>query len=125
MKAANYVNVLEKHMVANFKSHHCNYFMHDGAPAHRAKLVSTFLNNNNIDVLDWPGNSPDLNPIENVWHVMKNELQNVKPTNIFKMKEALTNIWQQLDTDYFSKLAESMPKRLKLVINEKGNMAKY
>jgi len=54
--------------------------MHDGAPAHKSKIVTKFLNDNNINVLKWPGNSPDLNPIENAWNYLKNKVQERKPS---------------------------------------------
>ena len=42
-----------------------------GAPAHQTKLVKKWLSEKNIPTLEWPGNSPDLNSIENAWNVMK------------------------------------------------------
>ena len=51
--------------------HNTIIFMQDGAPCHRSKIVKKFLEENHVTTLDWPGNSPDLNPIENLWAKMK------------------------------------------------------
>ena len=51
-----------------------NVFMYDGAPCHWAKSMKNFLQEKNVDILNWPENSPDLNTIKNLWHVMKNKV---------------------------------------------------
>ena len=53
--------------------HECNIFMQDGASGHRSKLVSDFLKKN-IKTLDWLCNSPDLNPVENLWAMLKDKV---------------------------------------------------
>ena len=78
-----------------------------------------------MPVLEWPGNSPDLNTIENAWNYMKNKVQEAQPTNINSLKEVLTKLWIHMDVEYFKKLAESMPNRLRKVIQAKGHMKKY
>ena len=49
---------------------------HNLAPCHRSASTIAFLANKNVPVLDWPGNSPDDNPIKNLWHMLR--LQNQK-----------------------------------------------
>ena len=76
-------------------------------------------------VLDWPGNSPDLNPIENCWNIMKNQLKEFEFTNINQLREKLIELWVGMPANFFRNLAESMPRRLKLVIEKDGWMTKY
>ena len=56
-------------------------FMQDGAPCHRSKLVGDFLKTKNIKTLDWFGNSPDLNPIGNLWATFKDKVIDENLTN--------------------------------------------
>ncbi len=49
-------------------------FQQDLAPAHSAKATSTWFKDHGIPVLNWPANSPDLNPIENLWGIVKRKM---------------------------------------------------
>ena len=76
----------------------------------------------------WPGNSPDLNPIENCWDWMKKQLRNEQNiTTIAELEEAITRLWtvRMADSDYLRSLVESMPRRLAEVIERGGNPTKY
>lgn len=125
MNGNRYQEVLKDHLLPFWTIHGCNVFMHDGAPAHKTKKISQFLKDNNIKVLEWPGNSPDLNPIENAWNNMKNKVQEAQPSSLPELKAKLIETWMTMATEYFCKLAESMPTRMKQVIEGKGNMTKY
>ncbi len=61
-------------------------FQQDLAPAHTAKSTKSWLNDHGVDVLDWPANSPDLNPIKNQWSIVKRKMRNKRPKNADKLK---------------------------------------
>ena len=87
--------------------------------------MKTWLSEENIPTLEWPGNSPNLNPIESAWNVMKKKVQEAQPVNIFEQTHVLKALWVTMETDYFENLADSMPQRLQDVIQAKGFMTKY
>ena len=88
MKGSNYLEVLKEHMLPFWRIHESNHFMHDGAPAHKTKIVSKWLESLHIKIIDWPGNSPDLNPIENIWNVMKNRVQEAQPSRLNSFRKS-------------------------------------
>ena len=74
MNGEKFVKVLQEKLQLPMTVHQCDIFMHDGAPCHRIRVVKKFLGEKNIRQLDWPVNSPDLNPIENLWMLLKNKV---------------------------------------------------
>jgi len=63
--AKKYLELMKGKLELHMAVHNCKIFTHDGAPCHQAKIVADILKTKNIKLLEWPGNSPDLNPIEN------------------------------------------------------------
>ena len=71
--------------------------MHDGAPAHRTITVREVLVSHNVLILDWPSNSPDFNPIENAWQIMKNKIHVQAPASVKELQELLKRTWVEMD----------------------------
>ena len=66
MNGERYIGVLNEHLIGFMERHRCTHFLHDGAPYLRSRLITDWLREKEIRTIPWPGNSPDLNPIENV-----------------------------------------------------------
>ncbi len=64
------------------------WFQQDLAPAHTAKGTKSCCNDHGVTVLDWPANSPDLNPIENLWGIVKRKID-TRPNNADDLKAAI------------------------------------
>ena len=124
-----YAIVLKEKLFPWMRMHGCNKFLQDGAPCYKSKASMALLREraSEFSVIDWPGNSPDLNPIENVWAIMKARLKSDHSiTSLHKLMHAIKMMWMLLmEADVFKKLARSMPERLEAVINANGQMTKY
>ncbi len=95
-------------------------FQQDLAPAHTAKSTKSWFNDNGVTVLDWPANSPDLNPIENLWGIVKRKMRDTRPNNADDLKAAIKATWASIPPQQCHKLITSMPRRIEAVIKAKG-----
>jgi transposase len=126
MNGERYQTVLEDHLLPFMTIHRSTHFLQDGAPCHASKRIKDFLKDKPFEVIDWPGNSPDLNPIENAWNFMKNKLRTQDISSVPKLKDAILKLWtQDISTEYLRSLSNSMPKRMEAVIKNHGDMTKY
>uniref|UniRef100_A0A9J8AFI0 Tc1-like transposase DDE domain-containing protein n=1 Tax=Cyprinus carpio carpio TaxID=630221 RepID=A0A9J8AFI0_CYPCA len=100
-------------------------FQQDLAPAHSAKDTSTWFKDHSIPVLNWPANSPDLNPIENLWGIVKRKMQYARPKNAEELKATIRATWALITPEQCHRLIDSMPRRIAAVIQAKGAPAKY
>ncbi len=91
-------------------------FQQDLAPAHTAKSTKSWLNDG-VGVLDWPANSPDLNPIE--------KMRNKRPKNADELKATVKEPWASTPPQQCHKLITSMSRRIEAVIKAKGAPPKY
>lgn len=122
-----YLNIL-KEKVNNFiQIHGATHFQHDGAPCHNTKIVKDWLAAQEITVIGpWPGNSPDLNIIENVWKIMKNKVSALNPSSEEKLIECIKKVWvSDISIDVCRRLAHTMPNRIREVLKNKGYHCKY
>ena len=101
-------------------------FMHGNASVHTANVAQHYLKQWRMKVLPWPSNSPDLNPIENLWSDM---VRCVYDKSVYPTADALWTAvqseWLKIGHDILHKLYDSMPSRLDAVVKAKGFPTKY
>ena len=96
MNSDKYINVLQHKLVPEMMKIFPNndgIFQQDLTPCHTSKKVTKYMTDNNITTLAWPGNSPDLNPIENLWSIIKTRLRNRDCTQKTKLIESIIDVW--------------------------------
>ena len=102
-------------------------FQHDGAPAHSVKIVRNWLQDCPFDVLaPWPGQSPDLNPIENCWVKLKSQVESKQVSSYEELVDAIKSAWtMETQPEYCEKLVSSMSRRIAACIAAGGRSTKY
>ena len=75
--------------------------------------------------MDWPGMSPDLNPIEHLWGILKRKVEECKVSNIQQLRDAIMEEWKRIPVATCEALVSSMNKRVKAVLENNGGHTKY
>ncbi len=94
-------------------------FQQDLAPAHTAKGTKSWFNDHGVTVLDWPANSPDLNPIENLWGIVKRKMRDTRPNTADDLKASIKATWASITAEQCHRLIVSMPRCIDAVIHAK------
>uniref|UniRef100_A0A3P8SGA8 Tc1-like transposase DDE domain-containing protein n=1 Tax=Amphiprion percula TaxID=161767 RepID=A0A3P8SGA8_AMPPE len=102
-------------------------FQHDCAPVHKARSIKTWMTESGVDELDWPAQSPDLNPIEHLWDELERRLRARPsgPTSVCDLTNALLEEWSKIPINTLLNLVDSLPRRVEAVIAAKGGPKSY
>ena len=127
INSATYIRILSNNLIRSAKKMELDSFVfqQDGAPCHRAKNTEEWFERKGIELLEWPAQSPDLNPIENLWSIIKKKLQKYTFNSLDELTEKTIEIWEKITPEMCENLVNSMPKRAQAVYEAKGGVTKY
>ena len=131
MNADQYSEILDEGVVESFGSldfpEDEQIFQQDNDPKHTSKKAKKWFKDNSIQVLDWPAQSPDLNPIEHLWEHLKHQLQqyDTPPKGVHELWDRVVEEWNEIPPEVCQRLIESMPRRIQAVIRANGGHTKY
>lgn len=126
-----YLEILDDYVIPSFEWYGMNpaksIFQQDNARVHTSSIVQDWFRKHNITVLKWPANSPDLNPIEHVWAYIKRRLNRYKtpPKDMDELWRRMEEIWAKLPRKLIRRLYESMPRRIRALLQSRGGAIKY
>jgi hypothetical protein len=102
-------------------------FQQDNDPKRTSRLAREWFNEHQVRLLDWPAQSPNLNPIEHLWDHLKRRLSRYE-----QVRTSMDELWQRVQTEWDNipakvcvKLIEGMPRRVAAVLEAKGGYTKY
>lgn len=122
-----YVNLLKKNLKPSARIMNLNEFVfqQDNDPKHTSKVASKYFIDNHIEKLEWPPQSPDLNPIEHLWTILDEKIPLTTRTNLQSFWKSMEYGWKAIPQSTLENLVSSMPKRLTEIIKNKGGHTTY
>lgn len=123
-----YVEILEKTLLPFVRDVYpdSHRFMADNDPKHTSILAQEFLSSNNIVWWRTPAESPDLNPIENMWHELKEYIRReVKPQRKDELIQGIKRFWETVDVAKCKKYIGHLQKVIPKVIEQNGEPTGY
>jgi transposase len=100
-------------------------FQQDNDPKHTALVTRRYMRDNNLALMPWPPQSPDLNPIENLWSILDREIMNRRVNSKQELFAAVDTAWRNLSPELLTRLVDSMPARIEAVLKANGGPTRY
>jgi transposase len=126
-----YAQILDAHLIPSARSFGMRgrdfIFQQDGDPKHKSARLRDYFEDHRIQLLDWPAQSPDLNPIEHLWNHLKRQLNAYErhPSSMHELEARIKAEWRKIPMEVCEKLVNSMPDRIAQVLERKGGWTDY
>ena len=132
MDAEVYTSILDDYLLKTIKYYRIKrgdfYFQQDNDSKHTSRLAEEWFDQHHVNLLlEWPAQSPDLNPIEHLWQHLKHKLAEYEfaPTSMHELWQRVETEWNNIPKEVCIDLIESMPRRIAAVLKAKGGYVKY
>ena len=114
--------VLDAEVIPLLRNHRGMQLLHDGPPAHLARATTAYLNENNVNVVDFPPKSPDLNINENIWDELNRQVRRTEAilTTLNQLRAKVLYELNNLPQNYVQRYVSSMRRRCLAVVNSAG-----
>jgi len=129
-RSVDYIDLLQKTVVPIAKLNYGSnfYFQQDNCSIHKSKVVSKFLEDSQINILDWPSRSPDLNIVEDIWKLLSDEVYDGSQfRNAEDLKTAVNRAVYKFNSERrenLKALYQTITRRLCTVLEKRGDMCK-
>lgn len=129
MNVDKYISVLQnnfKPQIEEMVLNNIEYtFQQDGAACHMAKNVKHWISEHNILLLKWTSSSPDLLPIETLWHIMKKRLRSQSVRTVQELRARLQEIWGNFTPMEWKTLVNITSRHIKGVLTRNDSITQW
>ena len=128
MDATFFVNILEWHLIEQAQVFHGQrwFLIQDNDPKHTSRIAKAWMDKNmKKNQREWPSQSPDLNPIENIFCWMKQKLYKDNFTSLVQLEKRIQEIWDSITPEFLAPYYKSMSHMCRLVVEQNGSKINY
>ena len=120
MNSNMYCEILQQSMIPSLQELGSRVvFQHDNDPKHTSKTTIALLKRLRVKVMDWPSMSPDLNPIEHLWGILKQKVEVCKVSNTCQLRNVVMEEWKSIPVATCEALVNFTPRRVKAVLDKR------